>query len=255
MNENSERPGYEPELTEPPTPAPTARFSAVQRLWMMFTSPGQVFEDIGVKPSWILIMAVLVILGVGTQIVIAPHIDTEATLRTQFADRADDFTDEQIENMVATNEKFTKFGPIFALVIAPIAWLIMAAIFLVMLKIVGSEIDFKKTLSTVLHGYWPPTAVALILTGILVQRVGKVPQQELGNIVKANIGAFLSPETPAWLTAAASTISIFNIWAVVLLIMGFATVGKLSRGKATVAVLVPWITWMVVRAGFAMITG
>ncbi len=76
MSETTERPGYEPELTEPPTPAPTARYSSMQRLWMMFTSPGQVFEDIGIKPTWVLIMAILVILGVAAQLVIAPHIDS-----------------------------------------------------------------------------------------------------------------------------------------------------------------------------------
>lgn len=251
MNEMSERPSYEPELTEPPTPSAQAQFSGVQRLWMMFTSPGKVFEDIGIKPTWILIMAVLVLLGVGVQLVIAPHIDYEATLRARLADRADELTDEQIENMLVPAQKFAKFGPIFALVIAPLVWALMTAVFLVMLKIVGSEIDFKKTLATVLHGYWPPTAVALVLMGILVQRVGKVPQQELENIVKANVGAFMSPDAPAWLTAAGSAISIFNIWAVVLLIMGFATVGKLSRGKAVVAALVPWVVWIVTKAAFA----
>ena len=255
MSDTTERPGYEPELTHPPTPSPAARYSGFQRLWMMFTSPGQVFEDIGVKPSWILIMAVLVIIGVGAQIVIAPHIDQEATMRTQLGDRADDITDEQMEQMLGPAEKIAKFTPIIGLIIAPLAWAIMAAIFLVMLKIVGSEIDFKKTLSTVLHGYWPATAVALVLTGILVQRVGKVAQQDLANIVKANVGAFMSADAPAWLTAVASTLSIFNIWVVVLLIMGFATVGKISRGKAAAATLVPWITWMVVKAGFALITG
>jgi len=200
-------------------------------------------------------MSVLVILGVGLQIVSAPHIDQEATLRTQLGDRADDITDEQMEQMLAPAEKMAKFGPIFALIIAPIMWVIMAAIFLVMLKIVGSEIDFKKALSTVLHAYWPATAVALVLTGVLVQRVGKMAQQDLANLVKANVGAFLSPDIPAWLTAAANTISIFNIWVVALSIVGFATVGKISRGKAAVAALVPWIAWMVVKSGFAMITG
>jgi hypothetical protein len=255
MSETTERPGYEPELTQPPTPAPAARYSGFQRLWMMFTSPGQVFEDIGIKPTWILLMVVLVILGVGAQIVIAPHIDQEATLRTQLGGRADDITDEQMEQMLGPAEKIAKFTPIIGLVVAPLVWALMAAVFLVMLKIVGSEIDFKKALSTVLHAYWPATAVALVLTGVLVQRVGKVAQQDLTNLVKANVGAFLSPETPAWLTSAAGTISIFNIWVVVLLIMGFATVGKISRGKAAVAALVPWIVMIVVKAGFAMITG
>lgn len=255
MSDTTERPGYEPELTQPPAPAPAAKYGAAQRMWMMFTSPGQVFEDIGVKPTWILLMAILVVLGVGLQVVIAPHIDYEATIRARLADRADEITDQQMEQMLATGEKIAKFAPIAGLVIAPLVWALMAAVFLVMLKIVGSEIDFKTTLSTVLHGYWPATAVALILTGVLVQRVGKVPEQELGNIVKANLGAFLSPETPAWLMSAAGTISIFNIWVVVLLIMGFSTVGKLSRGKAAVAALVPWIAMIVIKSAFAMITG
>ncbi len=255
MSETTERPSYEPELTQPPAPAPAAKFSAVQRLWMMFTSPGQVFEDIGIKPTWVLLMVVLVILGVGLQVVITPHVDQEATLRAQLGDRADDMSDQEIEQMLVPAQKIAKFAPIAGLVVAPLVWAIMAAIFLVMLKIVGSEVDFKKTLSTVLHAYWPATAVALVLTGVLVQRVEKMAQQDLANLVKANVGAFLSPETPAWLTSAATTISIFNIWVVVLLIMGFATVGKISRGKAAVAALVPWIAMIVVKAGFALITG
>ena len=255
MSEITDRPSYEPDPTEPPTPSPGAKYSAVQRMWMMFTSPGEVFADIGVKPTWVLIMVTLVILGVGIQLVIAPHIDYEATIRARLADRADEINDQQIEQMVEQGEKFAKFGPIAALVIAPIVWAIMAAVFLVMLKIVGSEIDFVKTLSAVLHGYWPPTVVALVLTGILIQRVGTVPQQDLANIVKASIGAFMSPDSPAWLTAAAGTISIFNIWTVVLLIIGFTAAAKISRGKAAVAVLVPWGAWIVAKAGLAMLTG
>jgi hypothetical protein len=255
MEDTTDRPSYEPELTEPPTAAPQAKYSAVQRLWMMFTSPGQVFEDIAVKPTWVVLMVILVLLGAGLQLVIAPHIDYEATVRAQLADRADDLTDAQIENMVEPAKKFAAFGPVIAIVIAPIVWAIMAAVFLVMLKIVGSEIDFVKTLSTVLHGYWPPTSVALILTGILIQRVGKVPQQELTNLVKANLGAFMSADAPAWMTAAGSVISIFNIWAAVLMIFGFSTVGKLSRGKAAVAALVPWLIWLVVKSAWAMVTG
>jgi hypothetical protein len=255
MEDNADRPSYEPELTDPPATSPTAKYSAVQRLWMMFTSPASVFEDIAVKPSWVLLMVILVLLGAGLQIVIAPHIDYEATVRERLADRADDLTDAQIENMVEPARKFAAFGPIIAIFIAPIVWAIMAAVFLVMLKIVGSEIDFVKTLSTVLHGYWPPTAVALVLTGVLIQRVGKVPQQELANLVKANLGAFMSADAPAWLTAAGGTISIFNIWAAVLLFFGFSTVGKLSRGKAATAALVPWVLWIVVKSGIAVVTG
>jgi hypothetical protein len=198
-------------------------------------------------------MVILVLLGVAAQAIIIPHVDTEATIRARLEDQGRELSDAQIENAVQQAEKFSKFGPIIGLVIAPIAWVIMAAVFFVMLKLVGSESDYQRALSTTLHGYWPPTVVALVLTAILVQRIDKVPQNEIANVVKANLGAFMSPDAPAWLTGVASTISIFNIWTVVLLIIGFATVGKLSKGKAAVVALVPWIVWIVAKAGLAAV--
>ncbi len=253
MDDNVERPSYEPELAQPPTPAAGAKYSSMQRLWMMFTSPGEVFADIGIKPTWVLLMVILVILGLGAQLVIMPHVDTEAPIRARLEERGGDLSDAQIERAVEQAGKLAKFAPIIGLVVAPIVWAIMAAVFFLMLKIVGSEADYSRTLSTTLYGYWPATLVALVLTGVLIQRVGKVPQEELANVVKANLGAFMSPDAPAWLSAAGSTISIFNIWAVVLLIMGFSAVGKISKGKAVAVTLVPWITWIVAKAAFAAV--
>lgn len=253
MEDTTDRPSYEPELAEPPTPSLQPKYSQMQRLWMMFTSPGEVFADIGIKPTWVLAMVILVVLGVGAQAVIIPHVDTEATLRARFEQRGQELSDAQMENAIEQAEKFSKFGPVIGLVIAPIAWVIMAAVFFLMLKLVSSDADYRRGLSTTLHGYWPPTLVQLVLTAILVQRVGKVPQNELANVVKANLGAFMGPDAPAWLTAAAGTISVFNVWAVILLIIGFATVGKISRSKAAAVVLVPWIVWIVAKAGLAAV--
>jgi energy-converting hydrogenase Eha subunit A len=253
MDETTDRPAYEPELAQPPTPAPQTKYSAAQRVWTMFTSPGEVFSDIGIKPTWVLIMAVLVILMVAAQAVIMPHVDTEATLRARLESRGRELSETQMENAVKQAEKFSRFGPIVTFVVGPIAWVIMGAVFFLMLKLVGSEADYPRALSTTLHGYWPPTLVQLALTTILVQRVGKVPQDDLAHVVKANLGAFMSADTPAWLSAAAGTISVFNIWAVVLLIIGFAAVGKLSRGKAAAVVLVPWILWLVAKAGLTAV--
>jgi len=251
MEDATDRPSYEPELAEPPAPSAQQKYSPVQRLWMMFTSPGEVFSDISIKPAWVLIMVIFVLLGTAAQAIIVQHVDTEATLRARFEDRGQELTEAQMENAIEQAEKFSKFGPIIGLVIAPIAWVIMAAIFFVMLKLTSSEADYPRALSTTLHGYWPPTLVNLVLTVILIQRVGKVPQNELANVVKASLGAFLSPDAPAWLSAAAGTISIFNIWTVALLIIGFSTVGKISRGKAAVVTLVPWLVWIVAKAGLS----
>jgi hypothetical protein len=81
--------------------------------------------------------------------------------------------------------------------------------------------------------------------------VGKIPQDELVNVVKSHPGAFLSADAPAWLEAVASTFSVFNIWTVVLLVIGFKAVGKLSTGRAAVAALVPWGVWIAGKTGLA----
>jgi hypothetical protein len=252
MEDGTTRPDYEP---APPVADPAQeqpKFGAAQRLWMVFTSPAEVFADIGIKPTWALALILMIALGVVVQLVLIPHVDLEATIRTNLGSRADGLSDEQIDNIVEGQQKFAKFGPLIAIVIGPIAWAIMAAVFLVMLKIVGSEIDFVKTLSTALHAYWPPSLVLSVLTMVLIQRAGQVPQQELGNVVKAHPGAFMT-DAPAWLSAAASTFSVFNIWTAIMLVLGFKIVGKLSTGKAAVAALVPWGVWIVLKSGLAMI--
>jgi hypothetical protein len=250
MEDATDRPSYEPELVEPPTPSTQQKYSAVQRLWMMFTSPGDVFADIGVKPTWVLIMATLVVLGVAYQAIVIPHVDIEQTIRARFVEQGREASEAQIETAVRVTEIIARLSPI----VIPIVALIIAALFFIlMLKIVGSDIDYRKTLSTTLHGYWPPTVVQLVLTAILVQRVDKVLPGQLEHMVKASLGAFLSADVPAWLMAAASAISVFNIWAVVLLIIGFTTVGKVSRGKATAVVLVPWIAWILFKAALAVV--
>ena len=251
MEENTDRPSYEPDPTQPPPDQPQAKLSSMQRLWMIYTSPGAVFSDIGIKPTWVVCLVLMIVLGVAAQMVIMPHVDTEASLRARLGDRAAEMSDEQIERIVESSEKFAKFAPLIGIVAGPIFWAILAAIFFVLLKIVGSDVDFVKSLSTALHAYWPASVVQLVLTSVLIQRMGKMPQEDLANVVKSHLGAFLSPDAPAWLTAAASTINIFNVWTVVLLIIGFATVGKISRGRAAVVALVPWVVWLVGKAGAA----
>ncbi|HOC42049.1 MAG TPA: YIP1 family protein [Thermoanaerobaculales bacterium] len=254
MPDTIDRPSYEPAPAEAHAgPGTAARLSAAQRSWTVFASPTRVFSDIAIKPSWVLCLVLMALLAVAVQFVVLPHLDNEATLRARLGERADGVSDEQIERMVEQGEKFARFAPIIGLVVSPIAFAIMAAIFFILLKIVGSDVDYQRAFSTTLHAYWPPSVVASVLTAALIQRVGKIPQQEFANVVKSHPGAFLPADAPAWLTAAASTVSVFNIWIVVLLIIGFRVVGRVSTGKAVVAALVPWLVWLAAKAGLAAI--
>ena len=89
MEENTERPSYEPELTEPPTPVDGERTNTVplQRLWHDFHFTRRTLQRIGIKPSWVLIIIISLVLAFAAQSLIAGHVDTEATIRARLADR------------------------------------------------------------------------------------------------------------------------------------------------------------------------
>lgn len=255
MDEHSDRPSYEPESSSLEGSEPTPRLSAFQRLIKAFYAPGEVFDDIRVKPTWLVVLIAMTVLTVGAQAIILPHMDNEATIRARFADRADELSDEQIERMVETGEKIARFIPIITAVVLPVMWAILAGIFFLMLKMVGSQTDYVRTFSAMLHSYWPPSAVAVILMVALIQRVDKITEQEIPNLVKSHLGVLLPVDAPAWLSSMASTFSVFNIWTLVLLIIGFKIIGRLPTARAAVAVLVPWAVWLVGKAGMGALQG
>lgn len=255
MDETSDRPSYEPADVTATEPEPTAKLSAFQRLIKMFYSPGEVFDDIKIKPTWLVILIAMMILTVGAQSIILPHMDNEATLRARLGDRAEELSDEQIERMIAGGEKFARFVPVITAVVVPIMWAILAGVFLLMLKMVGSETDFLTTFSATLHSYWPPSAVATVLVLALIQRVDKITEQEIPNLVKSHLGVLLPADAPAWLSSMASTFSVFNIWTLTLLVIGFKIIGRLPTARAATAVLVPWAVWLVGKAGLGALQG
>jgi hypothetical protein len=255
MDNSNNRPSYEPQAPVDPPSEVTPRLGSLQRLLNAFSSPGKVFEDIRVKPTWVLALVGMMILTVGAQTIVLPHLDQETTIRQRMASRSDELSEEQIDQVVERAEKFTRFMPVITAVVVPIMWALLAAIFFLMLKLVGSEADYQRTLSTALHAYWPPAVVASVLMVALIQRAGKVTEDEIPNLMKSHIGAFLSPDAPSWLSSVATTLSVFNVWTVVLLVIGFKIVGRLSTARATTAVLVPWVVWLIGKAGLGLLQG
>jgi hypothetical protein len=73
----------------------------------------------------------------------------------------------------------------------------------------------------------------------------------LQNPVGTNIGYYLSTDAPKWMMALCTHIDLFEIWAVVLNVIGIAIVAKVSRGKAAAAVVGWWLILVLVGVGFA----
>ncbi|MGD8441378.1 MAG: Yip1 family protein, partial [Holophagae bacterium] len=225
--DETDRPAYEPTPSSNHADLPTPRLSAFRRLIAAFYAPGEVFEDIRIKPTWLVVLLAMTILTVAAQAIVFQKMDTEGTMRARLGDRAEELSDEQIETMVERGRKVARFVPVITAVVIPVMWAVLAGIFFLMLKMVGSETDYVHTLSATLHSYWPPSVVASVLVVLLIQRVDSITEQELPNIVKSHLGVLLPADAPGWLNGVASTFSVFNVWTLVLLVIGFKIVGRL----------------------------
>ena len=260
MEDATDRPSYEPELTEPPAPSTQQKYSAVQRLWMMFTSPNEVFQDIKIKPTWVLCLIAYVFVVTVGSLVVYSYMDHDANIRGGLAMMNIEVPEEQIEEAVQKSEDFWYRKPLLiGLVAWPAILFLSAAVFFLMLKMMGSEANYVESLSTMLHAYWPSKTVYSVLLAALVVAKGTVTEFGLVRVLKSSVAGFLSGDISLPLMTFTSFIDVFRIWGVVLLVIGFGIVAGLSRGKAVAAALVPWIFlivfWTALSALPSLFTG
>lgn len=230
-----------------PTAGDSARYNSFQRLYLSFFSPIEVFDDIARKPTIWVVLVASVLLGLAIQLIALPHVDMEATLQERLEASGREIPEEQMDAVRQQAEVFKYAGPIAVIVVYPLIMLAIGALYFLGLKLVGSDTDYKRTLSGILHAYWPPGVVTGLLFAVLVQRVGQVSQDKLQYIVKSNAAAFLSADAPAWLTSLTSSIDLFNVWTIALLVVGLSAIGKVSRAKSAIVVIALWAFWIALK--------
>ncbi len=255
----SEKPGWEPdtveELTQAPAPQDAPRMGALARVVQVFTSPLEVFRDIARKPTWAAILLLTTLVAVGTQMAALPHLDMERTVREQMERRGAQMTEEQMDRLSADAGKYAWIGLVSTAVFVPLFTAIMAGLYLLGLKLAGSEIDFVRTFSTVLHAYWPASVTKAAMTVALLLRAGTMTGEELQYLVKSNLAAFLPAEAPRWQVALGSMVDVFNVWTVWLLVVGLATVGGLSPKRAGVVVGTLWVFYIAAKVALVAVAG
>ena len=246
MEDTTDRPSYEPELAEPPTPSTQPKYSAAQRLWMMFTSPNEVFQDIKIKPTWVLCMIAYVAVVTIGSLVVYSHMDHDANIRGGLAMMNIEVPEEQIEEAVQRSEEHWYRKPLLiGLVAWPIILFLSAAVFFLMFKLTGSEAGYVESLSTMLHAYWPSKTVYSGLLAILVTAKGTVTEIGLVRVLKSSVAGFLSGDVSLPLMTITSFIDVFRIWGIALLVIGIGIVAGISRGKAVAAAVIPWLLLIV----------
>jgi hypothetical protein len=239
-----------------PVAAEEAPMSAFGRLIGVFFSPKATFEDIAQRPSWILPVAVMMVLGAGVAWVMNQKVDWRdvAAKRIEESPRAANLSPEQKEQQIAMSAKISP-GVAWGIGICwPILQaVIVASVMLLAYNVIGgARASFSTSLGITAHAYLPWIFYSLLFILILYLKApGTV---DLDNPIATNVGAFLPDSTPKALLSLAKSIDLFTVWTLLLLSLGFTAVNpKKLKGKAFGIALAVWAVYAAVKMGGAWI--
>lgn len=237
-------------------PEPSGPINHFGRVIGVFLSPGATFADIVRRPTWILPVILMAILGIAVAFVMNQKVNWRdfASKKIEESPRAANLPAEQKEKQI---EMSAKVSPIFTYVIgacgAIIAVLVVAAVMLLAYNLIGGAgANFRVAMGVVSHAYLVTLISGLLF--LLVLFLKDPSTLDLENPVATNIGAFLPESTPKALLALGRSIDIFNIWVLILISIGFKAFNpkKLKTNALSIAIGV-FAVWVLLKVGGAWI--
>lgn len=236
--------------TNPPVPSDDA--NSFQRLAGVLFSPVETFRQIARRPDWIVPLALLVIVAIGSSVLVAPHIDLEPQLREQYEKQG--MSEEQVDKALEIVGRIQKFQAVITAIFVPILILVIAGVFLLLLKLFGAETTFRQTFSVTLYAWVPQILKSIISSALIIPR-GLVDVRELPSLLKSNLGFLADPIDAPVVFSLLSSLDVFTFWTIALLTIGLSEASKFSRGKTAGFVIGAWIVVVVVKLGFAVLQG
>jgi Yip1 domain len=237
-------------------PEPPGPINHLGRLIGVFFSPKPTFQDIAARPSWILPVVLMTVLGAGVAFVMNQKVDWRdvAAKRIEESPRAANLTPEQKEQQIALGAKVSPgFAWGFGICWPILQALIVGAVLLLAYNLIGGVgARFTTSMGIVSHAYFPWIFYSLLF--ILILYLKSPGTLDLDNPIATNLGSFLPESTPKALMSLGKSIDIFSFWTMFLISTGFAAVNpKKLAGKAFGIVLSVWGVFVVCKMALAWI--
>lgn len=227
--------------------------SSFGRLVGVLVSPGKTFQAISEKPTWVAPLLALIILGLASAAMMSGKMDWGEITRDSIAAKGQEVPEAQLETIIDFQEKA---GPIFmyggTLLGQPAVFLLLALVFMVVFKMLGGELTFMKSFSVILHSMMPRALMGVLSIPVILGK-SEFGFEELktGSLLTSNLGAFAPEDAGSAVVALLSSVDVFSIWVLVLLVIGFGTVAKVSRGAAVGGVVGLWVVYILGKVGLA----
>lgn len=233
----------------PESPAPAASAGGeVENLIGALVSPRAAFTALAARPTWIL--ALLLLAALGAAAIWAGYSKVEAGdfrgyLEEMGRPLPDSVSDEQLLGWTRVS------SVVGAALFAPLTYLAVAGIFLFLVRMLGGELDYRRSLAVTVHGFLPFAVAAVCGLGISTVR-SEISMREIesGGLVPSHLGALVDADG-AVARALLSSLDLFSVWCIALLGLGFSIAARLPRSKAYGAVAAVWGLGILIKLGLA----
>lgn len=226
----------------------------------VFFSPEKLFAEQAEKPSWVLPLIASVIITAIVVASVGQLFDAGAYVREQIESNAflaQRLTPEQIEQQVqnATSPAAKVRNAIIAALVTGVGIVVVAGLLFGLAMIADAGTTFKKVLAVAACSSFAYGLVSGLGSVLVLLLMGDTSGADPQNIVKLNPTLFLDPgDTSKALYSIASSLDLLSFWQFFLLGLGLSKVSaKLPLGKALFLVAIPWVVWILVRMGLAML--
>jgi hypothetical protein len=243
--------------TTPPLPpdAPVAqeeKTGTLQRIGGALFSPDETFREIASRPNVLAPLLILIVITVLSTIVLIPRMDFETMMRDQLEEsgKTRNMSSEDVDRMVRFSVAFGKVIGYCSPLLAVGFWAVIAGVLLLAFRLMGGEGTFKQAFSVTLYA-WLPLTIKGILSTIVALTRGSVSPAEMDVLVRSNPAFLVDMKTQHVLYSLLTSIDLFTIWTVVLLVIGFAWVARTSKARAAAIVVGCWVFALVIKLGFA----
>lgn len=243
-------------MTDAVPQSTTAPLSEGQRIVDTFVAPSKTFTDLLRKSAWWGPLVILLIVSALFSFAVEQKVGWDKVFENNIhqspkqEEQLSQLPPDQLASRKAISVKITKivsyvywiFVLVFTAIIAVLVWATVNFGF-------GGTASYGQVFAVYMYANLVMNIKYILATIALF--VGLAPDSFLQqNPVGTNM-AYFFPDWPKWLIALTMHIDIFEIWSVILCVIGIAIVAKVKRGTAAVAVVGWWFLIILIFTGLA----
>jgi hypothetical protein len=214
--------------------------TSFQRIIGVLFSPDATMASIARRPDWVLPLILLLVTSLAAGVIMAPRVDFGAATR-EAMEQNKNMPQEQVEKAVRISNSIGKVLMYCAPVLSAIGLLVIAGVLLLAFRLFGGEGDFKQAFSVTCYASIPSIIKSVVTLVIIVAKGGIIPAQALATIVRSNLGFMADYKASPMAFALLTSLDIFSLWFLILMIIGFAYLARVSKVKSAVIIISLWI--------------